>query len=88
MKLSDLNLYVWDDVLEDYTSGGVVVLARSVEEARRLAAEPGFTVQGSYPKGHKFDQPMTLQPDQLDTEPKVYPIKNGPAAILAVYGGG
>jgi len=38
-KLRKLKLYVWEDVLSDYSSGLAVALAHSVEEARRLIVE-------------------------------------------------
>jgi hypothetical protein len=34
-----LKLYVWEDVLEDYTQGVMFALAPNKEEARRLIAE-------------------------------------------------
>lgn len=34
-----LKLYVWEDVLNDYTSGMAVALAESKEEALRLLAK-------------------------------------------------
>lgn len=34
-----LKLYVWEDVLTDYTSGIMVALAPDVETARKLIAE-------------------------------------------------
>jgi hypothetical protein len=36
---NDLKLFVWTDVLHDYTSGMMVALAHDVEEARRLILE-------------------------------------------------
>ena len=32
-------LYIWEDVLCDYTPGMIVAVARSVEEAREIAAK-------------------------------------------------
>ena len=34
-----LKLYVWEGVLEDYTSGSIFVIANNVTEARKLAGE-------------------------------------------------
>ena len=39
MTAQPLTLFVWEDVLRDYTPGMVAVLARDVEEARRLVYE-------------------------------------------------
>lgn len=39
-----LKLYVWHEVLCDYTCGAMFALAESVEEARRLIVETGETI--------------------------------------------
>ncbi len=41
-----LKMYVWDDVLQDWTSGLIVVLAESLEQARELACKDlGYVYQ-------------------------------------------
>jgi hypothetical protein len=51
-------LYIWHDVLTDYTSGMAVALARNVEEARGLLA-----ASGAY-----------WGTDDLAKEPEVHPV--------------
>jgi len=52
-----MKLYVWENVLTDYTSGIMFALANSVEEARGL-----ILAKGDYPQVF----------EDLDPEPKVY----------------
>lgn len=37
--MSNLKLFVWEDVLRDYTTGMVCILANDLEEARKIADE-------------------------------------------------
>jgi hypothetical protein len=77
MKNRDLNLYVWRNILWDYTDGGVAVLAHSEEEAKKIAQTPEG--EGGLSLVAEHFKLATLT---------VVPVKNGPAAILAVWGGG
>lgn len=49
-----LKMYVWEDVLTDYTSGLVCILASSLEEALEQAREefPSYVVEGF--AGHEY----------------------------------
>jgi hypothetical protein len=47
-KKEVLNLYVWEDVLTDYTSGMVVAIAYSLEEAQEtLDSSVRFSLENS-----------------------------------------
>ena len=59
-----LKLFVWEDVLTDYTSGIMFALAESVEEARKIILENGGKGQYSVES-------------ELLKEPKVYEDKMG-----------
>jgi hypothetical protein len=37
-----LRLYIWEDALEDYTSGAIFAIANNVTEARKLAGEQSY----------------------------------------------
>jgi len=39
MKVGELKLYVWEDVLSDYAPGLAVVLAHDEDEAQRIMKE-------------------------------------------------
>lgn len=54
-----LKLYVWEDVLCDYTCGVIFALARDVREARRLAIAAG-------------DDYGSAVADAVEAKPKVY----------------
>lgn len=68
-----IKLFVWDDVLSDYTAGVVVALAYSVDEARRI-------VLASLPFGWEHD----IVARAIKDEPKVY---TDPVARV-LFGGG
>ena len=57
-----LRLYVWEDVLSDYTSGVMFALAPSLEEARRMLIETGVAaVEHAVTEPHKvYDRPFAL----------------------------
>ena len=56
-----LKLFVWEDVLTDYTSGAMVATGRNVEEARKAILEKCNYVD-------KAD--LALEPKEVDlTEP-------------------
>lgn len=67
-----LKLYVWEDVLYDWTSGLAVALTHSAEEAKALLIANG--IDEDHWQGTKLD----------GVEPDVY---ESPAAAW-VYGGG
>lgn len=67
-----LRLFVWEDVLTDWTSGVMFALAHDVDEARRLI-DPTFDPS-------KDDQKTS----DLKQEPSVYDSPIG----FAVWGGG
>ena len=70
---SQLKLYVWEDVLEDYTSGIMCALATSPEHARELLRkDPEWSATGY------------IERDMMAEEPQEYDV---PVAF-AVYGGG
>ena len=69
---NNLKLYVWDDVLVDYSSGVMFALANNVEEAREVILDSEY----SYNEG-------TIVKD-LKQKPKVYQEPFG----LAIWGGG
>lgn len=74
-----MNLYVFEDVLTNYTSGMVVVAAESVEEAIRLSFEE---------LGHGNMEGWIE--NQFDREPTaVYPLPSGHQAgvLHHVFGG-
>ncbi len=73
-----LRLYVWDGVLEDYTSGIAFALASSPEEAFQMVAKgfPGVTGRGQYGQNG---------PTKIDgVEPVAYDSPVG----FAIWGGG
>ena len=41
--MNTLKLYVWEDVLTDYTSGIAFALAESIEQAREAIREKGLS---------------------------------------------
>lgn len=54
--MGELKLYVWEDVLRDYTAGMVCILAHSLEEAKEVAEkkfEP-YEVEKFFGKPHKI----------------------------------
>lgn len=44
--MNNLKLYVWEDVLNDYTSGIAFALAESIEQAREIIREKGLSDYG------------------------------------------
>lgn len=68
-----MKLYVWNDVLTDYTSGIMFAVARSVEEARATILANGG--DGLYSVEH-----------DLQIEPKVYDLDKPYGQFI--YGGG
>jgi hypothetical protein len=58
-----LKMYVWDNVLTDWTSGLIVVLATSLEEARDLACKD---------LGYVYRPIMTDTPDIYDSPMAVH----------------
>lgn len=73
--MRDLKLFVWENVLTDYTSGRAFALAENVEEARKIIFDRFKTEEG-----YLSD---TLKADLAD-EPKVMDCKEG----FHILGGG
>lgn len=69
-------LYVWTNVIEDYTSGIMFALAHSADEARELIA-PGYAER-------KNNSSRNGQDQDLDREPEIVTSSRG----YAVWGGG
>ena len=74
-KMKDLKLFIWKDVLTDYTSGIAFALAENAEEARKII----------FAKFEKEEQYLsdTLKAD-LSDEPEMVDSKDG----FYVWGGG
>ena len=89
-----MNLYVWEDVLTDYTSGVMFALAHSADEARDViwkSSEQNEEVLEKYKTWRYFhesdnDYKCTVTRD-LAGEPDVYPCDGVPTAFYC-YGGG
>ena len=73
--MKDLKLFIWKDVLTDYTSGIAFALAENVEEARKII----------FAKFEEEEQYLsdTLKAD-LSDEPEIVDTKDG----FYVWGGG
>jgi hypothetical protein len=70
-----MKLFVWEDVLTDYTSGMVVAIAKDVDEARRVACG------GDVDSGNWIARELSAKPEVIDLDdPK--------AQAWIVYGGG
>lgn len=68
-----MKVYIWEDVLRDYTEGMIVVVASSLKEAREAALnECNYLPQGDITK-----KPTIIDPAKIKT----------PRAFL-VWGGG
>ena len=66
--MKKLKLFIWEGVLEDYTSGIMFAIAENVEEARELIMSKSLETDGS--------TSITLISD-LKSEPKVIESKEG-----------
>lgn len=75
----NLKLYVWEDVLSDYTDGIMFALAESKEEAMAIIISKAENE--IYPK--KRDDLLRMIKEDLENEPKVYADKVG----FFVFGG-
>jgi len=75
--MSDLKLFIWENVLTDRTSGIAFALAENVEEARKIIFEKFEETTESYIND-------TLLKADLSDEPKIVDTKNG----FYVWGGG
>jgi hypothetical protein len=69
-----MKLFVWENVLTDYTSGMVVAIAKDVDEARRVACEG--------------DDCLQYHSDDLARDPEVIDLDDPKAQAWVVYGGG
>ena len=81
---SNYKMYVWEDVLTDYSSGVVVVLAKSVEEARKIAHEQYF---GNHhrEKLYDLDCTCTMCSDLRKAPTHIYENQD---AVVVCWGGG
>ncbi len=75
--MSDLKLFIWENVLTDRTSGIAFALAENVEEARKIIFEKFEETTEGYIND-------TLLKADLSDEPKIVDTKNG----FYVWGGG
>ena len=75
--MSDLKLFIWENVLTDHTSGIAFALAENVEEARKIIFEKFEETTEGYIND-------TLLKADLSDEPKIVDTKNG----FYVWGGG
>ena len=55
-----MNVYYWDDVLEDYTSGIFVVIAPSLEEARTALRKELKDYHSLYTEGDIAKEPQVF----------------------------
>ncbi len=69
-----MKLFVWEDVLADYTSGMVVAIAKDVDEARRVAINTSDTSR--------------WMASELTNDPQVVELDDPKAKAWIVYGGG
>ena len=76
-----MKLFVWEDVLEDYTYGIMFALAENVEEARRVIIEKSKKERLDFPK--ELREVFNMK-DDLSKEPKVIEKAEG----FYVQGGG
>lgn len=67
-------LYVWHDVLEDYTAGVIFAIARSIEEARQTVITNAL---------QDSDYAVKRLEEEMTTEPEIY---DGPVGFF-LYGG-
>lgn len=73
-----MRLFIWDDVLEDYTAGIMFAVAEDVDAAR-------VAVRAEWVRSHKYEVLPYVERD-LAQEPKVYDLTEPVAR--AVSGGG
>lgn len=73
IKDTQLKLFVWEDVLQDHTSGIMFSLAKDVDEARKLCRES--MIENGY-----GDDPD----NELSQEPKIFDL----SVAFTLYGGG
>ena len=77
---NNLNLYVWEDVLSDYTDGIMFALAESKEEAIGILLEKA----GNYKQIVQSGKWLCMKGELEKNEPKVYYDRVG----FFVFGGG
>jgi hypothetical protein len=80
--IKKLKLYVWEDVLVDYSSGVMFALASSAAEARELIS-PGYTAVKKLHSKNPLHYRSSMDVD-LDKDPEVV---SSPAGF-SVHGGG
>jgi hypothetical protein len=82
MMTKKLKMFVWRDVLTDYTSGIICVLAHDIDEARevlRTNEDWGIITRDD---GSKYVGPLVTETDHV--EPEVYETPS----VAYVFGGG
>lgn len=72
-----MKLYVWEEVLCDYTCGVIFALANNVDEARELVVKKYASCPGD-----EWEESSLMSP--MQEEPKVYDASEG----FRVRGGG
>ena len=77
--MGDMKLYVWEDVLYDYTAGIVFAIAHDEEEARRVVAE-----EAGEPVNPDVDTYAPVMRDIRFAPPDVYDSPTG----FYLFGGG
>jgi len=65
-----LRVYVWEDVLRDYTTGMVVIIAHSLDEAKEVFLK-------KYPSHQYIIDNFFGSPHQVVTEPDAFYVYGG-----------
>lgn len=81
-----LKMFVWENVLEDYTPGLIVALAHNLEEAKQVVMEKAKKDSGEYWESTGY---RTGNKDTFESTMKYSSVQvvESPAAFF-VYGGG
>lgn len=66
----DLKVYVWEDVLTDYTSGLAIIIAHSLDEAKEVFFK-------KYPNGQYVLNDFFGKPHEVVTEPDAFYVYGG-----------
>lgn len=81
MSKQELKLFVWEDVLTDWSSGIIFALAPDVDTARRLAAIKYMEEGGEYYKKFPLEDTVvwkqTSKPPLVITEPEGFYVWGG-----------
>jgi len=68
--MKDLKLFIWKDVLTDYTSGIAFALAENVEEARKIIFAK-FEKEEQY-LSSRLKADLSDEPEMIDTKDGFY----------------